>query len=238
MLKTSSLHYKIQDKILLKEITMHLKKGGNLTIMGANGAGKSTLAKLLCGLIESKKQIELQDQYIEDIQGENRAKYINYMPSKFSIYDNYITVRDYLDLSLYESTPKEKDAKEILSKLGLSAYHDSLVNTLSSGEQQLLLLASCMIQNATITLLDEPTSNLDPKKTKVVFDILSSSTYLPSKILISHDLQLAYKLNFPILYIEKGEGITFQKDFFNKKNLLHYFGDTIKIVDNNIVEAL
>ena len=238
MLKTNSLSYNIQDKTLLKEISLHLKEGENLTIMGANGAGKSTLAKLLCGLIESNKQVQLRGEYIEDIQGRARAKQINYMPSKFSIYDDYITVRDYLNLSMYESTPKEEKAIEILSNLGLSAYHDSFVSTLSSGEQQLLLLASCMIQNATITLFDEPTSNLDPQKTKRVFDILKGSTYLSSKILITHDLQLAYKLKFPILYIVDGKGVTFQEGFFNTDNLTHYFGDSIKLVDDNIVEAL
>jgi iron complex transport system ATP-binding protein len=238
MLKIDSLSYTIKDRLLLKDISLHLKEGENLTIMGANGAGKSTLAKLLCGLIESKREVVLKGDYIENIEAKERAKQINYMPSKLSIYDEFITLRDYLNLSIYKDTPKEDESEKILSTLGLTPYHDNFVSTLSSGEQQLLLLASCMIQNATITLFDEPTSNLDPQKTKRLFNILKSTNYLHSKILITHDLQLAYKLNFPLLYIENGKGKMFHDDFFTPKNLSHYFGDTIKIVEDNIVEAL
>jgi len=238
MLKINSLGYDIKQKPLLKEISFHLQKGENLTILGANGSGKSTLAKILCGLIPSEKKVLLAGEYIEKMVGAKRASYINYMPSKFSLYDPYITLKEYLNLSLYKETPKEKQLKKILSLLGLLKYQDNYAHELSSGEGQLLLLASTMMQSATITIFDEPTSNLDPKKTKLVFDVLEHSNMLKQKILITHDLQLAYRLNYPILYIEDTKATYFKEGFFKEETLKQYFDETIMIVDDNIVETL
>jgi len=238
MLKINSLSYNIKQKNLFQEISFHLQKGENLIILGANGSGKSTLAKLLCGLLPSENKVELQGRYIEKITGKKRATLINYMPSKFSLYDPYITLKEYLNLSLYKNTVKEDSLKEVLSHLQLLHYQESYAGELSSGEQQLLLLASCIMQAADITILDEPTSNLDPKKTKLVFDILKDDNRLKQKIVITHDLQLAFKLDYPILYIEDGKAEYFIEDFFTPTNLKRYFNETIMIVDDNIVERL
>ena len=238
MLKVDSLSYHIKDKVLLHSLSLALKKGDNLTILGANGAGKSTLAKLLCGLIESRQSIRLKEHYIETIKSTIRADYINYIPSRFSLYDPYITVDEYLNLSRYKKAVTAQKRHDILSLLGLLEYQKSLAKELSSGEQQLLQIASGMIQNAQITIFDEPTSNLDPKKTKIVFDILQKSHYLKQKILITHDLNLAYKLGYPILYLDDGKATYYHDNFFSKERLRDHFGDTIMIVDDYVVEIL
>jgi iron complex transport system ATP-binding protein len=238
MLTTHALSYSIDEKRLIQTLNLEIKEGENLTILGANGAGKTTLAKLLCGLIKSKKMVRLKERYIEEIDSITRAKLINYTPSKFSLYDRYIKVDEYLNLSCYKIPIDREKSVDILSILGLYDYHDSYASRLSSGEQQLLLIASSMMQGAKITIFDEPTSNLDPKKRKLIFDIFQHSNYLSQKILITHDLQLAYKLNYPILYLDKEGAHYFPTDFFTPKRLHKYFGDTIQIIDNQIVEVL
>ncbi len=238
MIEVKSLSYTINERTLLDKISFSLNEGENLIILGENGSGKSTLAKILCGIIESEKKVLLTGQYIEDINAKKRAKLINYMPSKFSLFDPYITVNDYLTLSYYKNNPQPKDIHEILSQLQLSPYQKSYAKALSSGEQQLLLLASSALQNANITIFDEPTSNLDPKKTKLLFDILKYSDKFKQKILITHDLQFAYRLGYPILYLDNAEVRYFKNDFFTPKNLAYYYHDTIMIEGDYIVETL
>jgi iron complex transport system ATP-binding protein len=238
MLQTDALSYTINDTELISSLNLTLKEGENLTILGANGAGKTTLAKLLCGVINSKEMVRLDGRYIEQIDSIKRAKLINYIPSKFSLYDSYIKVYEYLNLSRYKTPLDREKRADILSILGLSAYHDSYAKSLSSGEQQLLLIASSMMQSAKITIFDEPTSNLDPKKRKRIFDIFQTSHYLKQKILITHDLQLAYKLGYPILYLDHEGAHYFLKDFFTPSRLEAYFGKTIQIIENQIVEIL
>ena len=238
MLKTNSLCFKYHDTPLIEDLNLSLKKGENLTILGANGAGKSTLARLLCGLIPSHKQVKIKDIFIEDIPSHTRASLVNYMPAKFSLFDPYVKVSQYLALSQYPRIASLKECQKILLDLGLEDYHDTYAKHLSSGEQQLLQLGACLLQNASLTIFDEPTSNLDPQKTKRVFDILKKKDSLQQKILITHDLQLAHKLGFPVLYLQDGDTRYFEKDFFSTENLKTYFDDTIQMVDNHIVTCL
>ena len=231
MLKANFPSYKIDDKEILKDISLELKKGENLTILGSNGAGKSTLAKLLCYLIKSKDSVLLDDIPIEKLPNKQRAKLINYIPAKLSIYDSYITVYDFLALGSHESK-----ISEVLKLLEIEVFEKSYCSNLSSGEQQLLLVASALVDGADITIFDEPTSNLDPQKTKKIFDILKSNR-LKQKIVITHDLQFAYKLGFPIYYISEGSGQIYEK-FFDEENLEKVFAGSVKKSGDDVVIKL
>ena len=235
MLKVNLPSFKIDEKEILKKISFELKEGENLTILGSNGAGKSTLAKLLCGLLKSKKSIMIEDTFIESLASYRRSKLINYIPAKLSIYDTYINVYDFLALSHHPSK-----IEEVLRLLELEKFQKSFCSDLSSGEQQLLLLASALVQNAKLTIFDEPTSNLDPKKTKSVFKILKNSNFLKQKIIITHDLQLALKLNYPILYITKGDTKQYKNtdEFFTSSNLQALFGDSVVRDGQNVLVNL
>jgi iron complex transport system ATP-binding protein len=235
MLKVNLPSFKIDEKEILKKISFELKEDENLTILGSNGAGKSTLAKLLCGLLKSKKSIMIEDTFIESLASYRRSKLINYIPAKLSIYDTYINVYDFLALSFH--TLK---IEEVLNLLGLSKFEKSYCSDLSSGEQQLLLLASAMVQDAKITIFDEPTSNLDPRKTKLAFEILKNSNYLKQKIIITHDLQLALKLNYPILYMTNGDAKEYKSadEFFTPSNLHDIFGDSVVIDGKKVMVNL
>ncbi len=238
MLEIDSLSYTLKERTLLDAISFSLQEGENLIILGENGAGKSTLAKLLCGIIPSEKKVTLQGQYIEDIPPQKRAKLINYMPAKFSLFDPYTTVNDYLTLSTYKRYLAPKRIEQILSLVQLSAHQNHYASTLSSGEQQLLLLASSALQGAAITIFDEPTSNLDPKKTKRLFEIVKKSEYFKQKIVITHNLQFAYSLAYPVLYLEDAKIRYFENNFFRPKNLADYYHDTIMMEGDYIVERL
>jgi iron complex transport system ATP-binding protein len=234
MLKANFPSYKIDNKEILKDISLHLKDSQNLTILGSNGAGKSTLAKLLCGVLKSKNSVSLDGSLIEKLADKKRAKLINYIPPKLSIYDSFITVYDFLALGYHESK-----IGEVLKLLEIEEFEKTSCSTLSSGEQQLLLVASALVHDAKITIFDEPTSNLDPKKTKKIFDILKSNL-LKQKIVITHDLQFAYKLGFPIYYIFEGRAEMFEdvEEFFDKTNLEKLFEGSVEKLGEDVVIKL
>ncbi len=239
MLKVNLQSYKIDKNIILKNINLHLEDGENLTILGQNGAGKSTFAKLLSALLKSEKVVSLNGKYIEDIDSKKRATLINYIPPKLSIYDEYISVEDFLALNVYRQTKKAKNIIQTLSLVGLEKHQKRFCSSLSSGESQLLLLSSAIIQDAKLTIFDEPTSNLDPIKTKLIFTILKKKMQQNQKIIITHDLQLALKLDFRILYLNEGRGIHFNsaKEFFKPSNLEYIFkGSVVRVLDNVVVK--
>ena len=220
---------------ILKDISFSLENQ-NLIILGSNGVGKTTLAKVLCGLLSSD-EVSIDDINPSKVYGDKRTKLINYIPAKLEIFDEFLSVYEFLELSDISS---DKSIDEVLEVLEISYLKDKPSKYLSSGESQLLLLASGILHNAKYTILDEATSNLDPQRVKKVYSILKDSTLFQSKIIITHNLNLAYKLGYDILYLQCGE-IKYHKtnkEFFSKQNLDELFENSVKVVDDNVVIEL
>ena len=222
---------------ILHDISFKLDRNENLIILGQNGAGKSTLAKVLCNLIVNSN-VKLFDKKMKIYDENKKAHLINYIPAKLEIFDEYITVFEYLEMSTINEVKKEK-IEEIISLLKLEHVTNRYCINLSSGEQQLLLLASSLVHNAKITIFDELTANLDISRIKEVFDIFKSCT-LEQKIIITHNIDLAYNLKYKILFLDKGKVEFFgsSEEFFNINNLKKFYGGSIKFVDNHLVVNL
>jgi iron complex transport system ATP-binding protein len=220
---------------ILENISFELADNENLIILGENGAGKSTLAKYLCA-IKEHDTITLYDQNLHQLKSHERAKLINYIPPKLEIFDEYITLYEYLELSAI--SPK-MSVDDVIEVLGIAHLKDKSCKTLSSGEAQLMLLSSAILHQAKITIFDEPTSNLDSSHIIEVYKLLKSD-YFNARIVITHDLNLAYRLGYKILYIKKGEIAFFDQNrlFFQENNLNNFFGNSVKKIDDYFVVNL
>jgi len=220
---------------ILKAITFELKEREHLIILGSNGAGKSTLAKVLCGITHANN-LFIHNKKLNSLSSEERIKAINYIPPKLEIFDEYLTLQEYLQLSQLFSTKKPKDILELLK---IEHLKDKPCRELSSGEQQLTMIGTAILHNAKITILDEPTANLDPQKSRDIYHLLKSEM-LQSKIIITHDLNLAYHLGYNICYMDKGK-ISFlgsNQKFFQESNLHKFFGTSIAMVEEYVVMKL
>jgi len=220
---------------ILHNINFHLKENENLIVLGSNGAGKSTLAKVLCGILDSDS-VSIFEKNLHHLTAKDRAKQINYIPPKLEMFDEYISLEEYLGLSKLYS---DSSVSELIELLGLVEIKNKSCNTLSSGEQQLTMIASAILHNAKITIFDEPTANLDPKKTLKVYEILRGDK-IQHRIIITHDLNLAYKLGYKVLYILDGriEFFDNNEEFFKNDNLHKLFGSALKRIDNYFVVNL
>ncbi|RYA22970.1 ABC transporter ATP-binding protein [Malaciobacter halophilus] len=225
------------SNFILKNISFFLNENENLVILGENGAGKSTLAKVICGLIESEA-IELYEKNLNSLSQQERANFINYIPPKLSIFDEYITLKEFLELSSINSVDAKR-LKKVILLLNLKKLENRYCNDLSSGEKQLLLLASSLMHNAKITIFDELTANLDINRLKEVFDIFKSN-FLNQKIVITHNLDLAYALKFKILFLKDGKIEFFgeNEEFFTNKNLNKFYKNSISKVNDHLVVNL
>ena len=221
---------------ILSDITFSLEDE-NLIILGENGAGKSTLAKVLSNLIENDK-VKLFNENLHDLSDKKRAEYINYIPPKLSIFDEYITLREFFELSCIDQVDNKK-IDNLIDILNLKKLEKKYCKAFSSGEKQLLLLGSSILHNAKITIFDELTANLDITRLKEVFDIFNSD-FLKQKIIITHNLDLAYALKFKVLYLRDGkiEFLGKHEEFFCNENLKKFYGDSISKVNEHLVVNL
>ena len=222
---------------ILHDISFCLKQDENLIILGENGAGKSTLAKVLSNLITNDKVL-LFDENISKISDLKRAQLINYIPPKLSIFDEYVTLKEFLKLSTITNVDNEK-IDDLIKTLKLEKLKDRYCKAFSSGEKQLLLLASSIMHDAKITIFDELTANLDISRLKEVFDIFNSDL-LKQKIIITHNLDLAYALKFKVLFIKDGKIEFFGQhdEFFSNENLKKFYNNTIMKLDKHLVVNL
>jgi len=227
---------------ILKDISFTLEADKDLVILGANGAGKTTLAKVLCGIIPSYK-VTIDEIIPSKVYSTKRAKHINYIPPKLEIFDAFITVKEFLELGLIDLTDdplstKRPTIKEILERLHIAHLQEKRCMELSSGESQLLLIASALLHQARYTIFDEPTANLDPQKMQMLYRLFQNDRVLPSKIIITHNLDFAYKLGYDLLFLDQGR-IAFHgkaEAFFSQTHLdAIYHGAVVKKCDHLVV---
>jgi iron complex transport system ATP-binding protein len=206
--------------------------GTHLCILGANGVGKSTLAKALCGLIGHKGEILIDGKPLAAYTAEQRAKTITYIPPKLASFDPFIRVDEFVLMGRYPHKEPYRDysrrdrslVETLLAEIDLDPSRQ--IGELSSGQQQLLLIAQAFVQESRIIIFDEPTANLDPRRTREFYQALATLDGATQKIIITHDLNLAKKLGFAILFLseESSELFSDPKRFFTAENLKRCYG--------------
>lgn len=177
MLKVEDLNVFYGNIQALKGISMEVKEGEIVTLIGANGAGKSTLLKTLSGLLKPKKgTIEYLGKSIAGKQAQSIVKAgISQVPEGRRVFAN-MTVEENLELGAY----LRKDTNEIRKDLHkvyeifprLNERNKQLAGTLSGGEQQMLAMGRAIMARPKLLLLDEPSMGLSPLFVKTIFQVI------------------------------------------------------------------
>jgi len=157
----------------LEDISFEVNKGELVAIIGPDGAGKSTLIKVLCGLMPfDSGEIEILGRRMPEDLDEIKLK-IGYLSQSFTLY-KYLTVYENMDYfaSLFGIENKKKKIENILSLVGLLEFRDRLAKDLSGGMKQKLSLACALIRSPDIIFLDEPTTGVDPRSRREIFQII------------------------------------------------------------------
>jgi len=225
MIKLSSLSCSFEKRTILDNISLSIES--HLSILGANGSGKSTLAKSLCNLVEFQGEILIDNKNIKELSLKQRAKLISYIPAKLEAYDSRISVEEFVLLGRFPykrsfldyDQDDKKIAKECLEYLGISSLSTHPLNSLSSGESQLTLIAQALAQQSSIIIFDEPTANLDPKNSKIIAQHIKGLKEHCRVILITHDIALASFINSDIAFIKESQIYSYKEDFFKEETL-------------------
>jgi iron complex transport system ATP-binding protein len=230
VIELQNLGCEFDKKVILQNISLTIK--AHLSILGANGSGKSTLAKAISSLTTFSGEIYIDSKNIESLSLKHKAKLISYIPAKLEIYDSFITVEEFVLLGRFPYKTNfmdySKEDKNIASKtlefLKISHLRSNVVSSLSSGEQQLCLIAQALAQQSKIIIFDEPTANLDPHNSKIIAEHIKGLKEYHQIILITHDLHLASFIDSPVLFIKEKSAHYYEKSFFEDAVLEQLYG--------------
>jgi len=230
MIQLNSITCKFDNKTILKDINLQIKN--HLSILGANGSGKSTLAKAICSLVEYEGEVLIDSTNTKELSLIDRAKTLSYIPAKLEVYDSFITVEEFVLLgrfpykkSFFEYANKDKNiTKQTLEFLKIAHLKNHTISSLSSGEQQLCLIAQALTQQSKIIIFDEPTANLDPHNSKIIAEHIKGLKEYHQIILITHDLHLASFIDSPVAFIKDKDATYYEDNFFNDVSLTKLYG--------------
>jgi putative ABC transport system ATP-binding protein len=207
----------------LKGVSVKIKKGDFVAIIGASGSGKSTMLNLVgCLDIPTKGKIFLKNKDISLLSESNlatlRGKTIGFIFQQYNLLPSMTAFQNVLlPLELQELDDKDakKQAKKVLKLVGLETHMHHLPSQLSGGQQQRVSIARCLASDPEIVLADEPTGALDSVTGKDVLDLLEKLWKDEGKtiILVTHDLHLA-EYAHDLIELKDGTVISFKQ---NKK---------------------
>lgn len=165
----------------LNEISLEIKEGEFVTIMGASGCGKSTLLNIV-GLLDdaSSGSYKLLNQEINNLKESEKSKIrkqnIGFVFQNFNLIDE-LSVYDNIELPLIynnvSASERKKKVEAIAERLAISHRLKHFPQQLSGGQQQRVAVARALINDPKIILADEPTGNLDSKNGNEVMELLT-----------------------------------------------------------------
>ncbi len=177
MLKLENVQSGYGNKLAIKDVSLEIKEGEIITLIGANGAGKSTTLMTICSVVTCRAgSIKFQDQEIHKMAPDAIVKLgICQVPEGRHIFPQ-LSVKENLDMGAFLRNDKEeikKDMEYVYSLFPILAerrHQDG--GNLSGGEQQMLAMSRALMARPKLLLLDEPSMGLAPLVIKQIFEII------------------------------------------------------------------
>lgn len=200
-----------KNKKILQNINLKMYKGEFVAIMGRNGSGKTTLLKLINGLLRpGKGSVLIDDIDIRKNSVAQLAKKVGYVfqnPANQFYQDTVEEEIAYILKNLkYDQEEIERLVNATMSQFGLLKYKDIYPRYLSVGEQQKVALASILITQPKILLLDEPTHGMDYRQKTIFFSYLDEYRKKGHLvILVTHDVESIAEYSDRVILLSEGK---------------------------------
>ena len=230
MIKITNLNFNYKSKQLFNGLNMEIEKGKITSIIGPNGSGKSTLVKILIGLYNYNGTIKINDILLLKDNIKEIRKSIGVV---FTNPDNQFvaeTVMDDIAFTLENMNYKKKDIRkkieEITKYLGIYDILEYNPHDLNSNQKQLVSLASALVHDPKILILDEALTMLDPFDKEKILNILKELNSKGLTILnISHDIEDTL-ISDKIYVLGKGKIVLSgtKDEVYKEEDLLHKLG--------------
>lgn len=222
LLEMNHINKKFEGNEVLKDISLAVKEGEVLSIIGPSGSGKSTL--LRCATMLEKidgGEIRYLGQVAAKVDENGRAIHpkkeqlekirscFGLVFQNFNLFPHFSVLKNITDAPIrVQKRPKEEvyqEARVLLAKMGLSDKEDAYPFQLSGGQCQRVAIARALALNPKILFFDEPTSALDPELTGEVLKVIRSLADLDiTMVIVTHEMEFAKNISDRVIFMDQG----------------------------------
>ena len=208
-LSCENLELELEKKKILKDISLEVRSGEILALLGESGCGKSSLLKAMLGLYPlSKGKIFFQGKEIQNLPSHKRGISVVFQDLRLFPHLNVgENVGFSLELQKVPKAERKKRVEELLKLVQLEGYSERRIDSLSGGQMQRVAIARALAMNENILFLDEPFSALDPNLRREMGDFLLELKKKQNLtvVLVTHDQEEALRLAHRIALMKDGE---------------------------------
>ena len=211
----TDINVELGKKHILKNVSLEVKTGQLISLLGSSGCGKSTLLKTVAGIIEpSSGDVIIDGKSVLGVPVHRRGAVIVFQDLRLF---PHMTVAENVEFALKMSGMKKQQYREIareqLEKVRLEGLEDRRISQISGGQMQRVALARAFAVRPSVMLLDEPFSSLDEELRLEMGNLLlelQRESELTT-VLVTHDTQEARRLSDAIAYMKDGEIVRYEE---------------------------
>jgi len=209
MIRLKNVKKTFGDKIAVDDLTLEIGKGELFTFLGPNAAGKTTTIKMITGLLQpTDGEIVVAGMSLKkDL--DKAKKHISYIPDFPYLYEKltpFEMFSFFQDIYEMDKSKSEDEVNRLLQLFDLEEYKDILIENLSHGIKQRVVIALSLFHDPDVIVIDEPMVGLDPKTSKLVKMVLKESVNKGKTVFLStHQLYVAQELADRIGIIHEGK---------------------------------
>ena len=227
LLTVSNLTVRIDDKLVIEDLTFALVRGERLSVLGPNGAGKTVLLKALLGLLRHSGEV----RWDPDVR-------IGYVPQKIDAEIHLpLTFNDLFTAKCASLKVPSRNIEEISARVGLTKETITTpVGHLSGGQFQRGLIGFALLGNPNVLLLDEPTASVDEPGEEHIYELihrLQEERNLAT-IMVSHDLSFVFRYATTVLCLNR-QKVCFgsPREALSHDVLERLYGESVGFYDHN-----
>ena len=213
ILSLKQLSFGYEDKSILENVNLSIKKGDFVAITGVNCAGKSTLLKLILGILSPKQgEIEILGEPMKQFNKWQKVGYLSQQVLK-KHQQFPATCEEIVKANLFSQigflrfpTKKHKEkARAALEAVGMAGYERKLIYQLSGGQQQRVMLAHVLVSEPELIILDEPTTGVDQEAITAFYELLKKLNQEKQMtiIMVTHEMQKSLEYVNRQIYLQE-----------------------------------
>ena len=208
----SHLKKSFKNLEVLKDISLDVREGEVVVIIGPSGSGKSTFLRCLNRLEEATDgEIVIDGVDITDKKCDiNKVREkVGMVFQHFNLFNNMNVLRNLMlapvDLKIRDKETAKKEALEMLERVGLSDKADAYPHQLSGGQKQRVAIARALCMRPDIMLFDEPTSALDPEMVGEVLEVMKHLAHVGmTMVVVTHEMGFAREVGDRVIFMDGG----------------------------------